>query len=102
MFANPEQHRHAMPPLITGLMVIWALIARLLFAESHLSLAHALSFYPLFAFFPLVILLHTKMIWQAGDGMERLDQMVYALIHCLLSFVVWTFALMLVNGNSFS
>ncbi|GGJ00553.1 hypothetical protein GCM10007978_42790 [Shewanella hanedai] len=96
MFPYPEQYRQAAPPLLTAFMVFWSLLSKLLLGDSS-----SIAFYPLFALFPLVILLHGKLIWQSR-GMEMLDQSVYAFIHIALSFVVWTFSLMHVNGNGFS
>ncbi|MDR8525091.1 MULTISPECIES: hypothetical protein [Shewanella] len=96
MFPYPEQYRVALPPIITGLMVVWALVSRFVFGD-----ASVLSLYPLLTLFPIVILLHGLLIWDA-KSMGRLDQSFYALIHCALAFVVWTFAIMHVNGNSFS
>ncbi|MCK8044790.1 MULTISPECIES: hypothetical protein [Shewanella] len=96
MFPYPEQYRVALPPIITGLMVVWALISRLIFGD-----ASVLSLYPLLTLFPIVIFLHGMLIWDARS-MGRLDQSFYALIHSALAFVVWTFAIMHVNGNSFS
>ncbi|BAJ03559.1 hypothetical protein [Shewanella violacea] len=101
MVLNSEQSRHIVPPMLTGLMVLWALLSQLLYSDTHFSLSHAVSFYPVLVLFPMVVLVHGHLIWQAR-GMERLDQAVYALIHSLLSFVIWTFSLMHVNGNSFS
>ncbi len=96
MFPYPEQYRQVAPPIMTGFMVIWSLLSRLLLGESS-----DIAFYPLFILFPVIALLHAQLIWQA-KGMERLDQAVYAFIHLSLSFVVWTFSLMHVNGSGFS
>ncbi|WP_299797467.1 hypothetical protein [uncultured Shewanella sp.] len=96
MFPYPEQYRQAIPPLITAFMVFWSLLSRFIFGDSS-----NIAFYPLFILFPIVTLLHGQLIWQAR-GMERLDQSVYAFIHLSLSFVVWTFSLMHVNGSGFS
>lgn len=93
MFPYPERYRIAAPPLITGIMVIWALVSRLIFGD-----ASPLSLYPLLALFPLIILLHLHLIWEA-KSMTRLDQSFYALVHSALAFVVWTFAIMHVNGH---
>lgn len=101
MDLNTEQSQHAAPPILTGLMVFWALMSRLLFGDTHFGLSHAFGFYPLFMLFPLVVLLHGRLVWNAR-GMERLDQAAYGFIHSLLSFVIWTFSLMHVNGNGFS
>ncbi|ABO22656.1 hypothetical protein SHLO109777_09680 [Shewanella loihica] len=95
MFPYPEQYRLAAPPLVTALMVLWSIVSRALFGDDS-----AIAFYPLFMLFPLNILLHGKLIWQA-KGIERLDQSIYAFIHLSLAFVVWTFAIMHVNGHSF-
>ncbi|QLE84275.1 MULTISPECIES: hypothetical protein [Shewanella] len=97
MFPYPEQYRLAAPPLITAFMVLWTLITRPLLGD-----ASPFALYPLFMLFPLVILLHLQLIWHAKDGMDRLDQATYALIHLCLSFVVWTFAIMNSNGTAFS
>ncbi|GIU44362.1 hypothetical protein [Shewanella algidipiscicola] len=94
MFPYPQQYRLAAPPLITVLMVVWALLSRALLGD-----ASPIGFYPLFMLFPLNILLHGQLLWQA-KGMERLDQALYAFIHLSLAFVVWTFAIMHVNGHS--
>ncbi|ABZ75367.1 conserved hypothetical protein [Shewanella halifaxensis HAW-EB4] len=96
MFPYPEPYRIALPPMITGFMVIWALLSRLVFGDASI-----LSLYPLLALFPIIILLHLYLIWDARS-MGRLDQSFYALIHCALAFVVWTFAIMHVNGRGFS
>ncbi|MCL1057534.1 hypothetical protein CXF83_05065 [Shewanella sp. Choline-02u-19] len=96
MFPYPEHYRVAAPPIITGAMVVWALLSRLVFGD-----ASTYSLYPLLALFPLVILLHLILIWDARS-MGRLDQSFYALVHCSLAFVVWTFCIMHVNGHGFS
>ncbi|MCL1049916.1 hypothetical protein L2755_09815 [Shewanella abyssi] len=96
MFPYPERYRVAAPPIITGTMVVWALLSRLIFGA-----ASQFSLYPLLALFPLVIFIHLVLIWDARS-MGRLDQSFYALVHCSLAFVVWTFCIMHVNGRGFS
>ncbi|QBF82606.1 hypothetical protein EXU30_07790 [Shewanella maritima] len=96
MFPYPEQYRLAVPPIITSVMVVWALFAQLVFAD-----ASPFALYPLFSLFPAVIVSHVYMTWVA-DGISRLDQFFYSLVHIPLSFVVWTFTIMHVNGNGFS
>lgn len=96
MFPYPEQYRVAAPPITTALMVLWALIAGLVFpAKSLFALA------PLLALFPVILLMHCYLIWHS-DGMKRLDQVFYTLVHAPLAFVVWTFTIMHINGNAFS
>ncbi|UJF22737.1 hypothetical protein [Shewanella sp. OMA3-2] len=96
MFPYPEQYRTATPPLTTTFMVFWALLSHSLFAD-----ASPFALYPLMVLFPFVILFHGYLIWLA-KGMSRLDQCFYALVHIPLAFVVWTFTIMLVNGEAFS
>jgi len=96
MFPYPEQYRTATPPITTAFMVFWALISHSIFAD-----ASPFALYPLMMLFPLVIISHGYLIWLA-QGMTRLDQCFYALVHIPLAFVVWTFTIMHVNGNAFS
>ncbi|UCX03516.1 hypothetical protein [Shewanella glacialimarina] len=96
MFPYPEQYRTATPPLTTTFMVFWALLSHSVFAD-----ASPFALYPLIILFPFVILCHGYLIWLA-KGMSRLDQCFYALVHIPLAFVVWTFTIMLVNGEAFS
>lgn len=96
MFPYPEQYRTATPPLTTTFMVLWALLG-----HSFLADASPFVLYPLMILFPFVILFHGYLIWLA-KGMSRLDQCFYALVHIPLAFVVWTFTIMLVNGEAFS
>ncbi|MBR9728359.1 hypothetical protein ACFOD0_11250 [Shewanella intestini] len=96
MFPYPEQYRLAAPPLMTSLMVFWALLSQPVFND-----ASPFALYPLFLLFPIVILTHGYLIWHA-QGLTRLDQVFYGLVHIPLAFVVWTFTIMHVNGNAFS
>jgi hypothetical protein len=96
MFPYPDQYRTATPPITTIFMVFWALLSHSIFAD-----ASPFALYPLILLFPLVIMSHGYLIWQA-PGMSRLDQCFYALVHIPLAFVVWTFTIMHVNGNAFS
>ncbi|MDO6620302.1 MULTISPECIES: hypothetical protein [unclassified Shewanella] len=96
MFPYPEQYRLATPPLTTSFMVFWALLSHSIFAD-----ASPFALYPLMALFPLVVFSHVFLIWNA-QGLSRLDQGFYALVHIPLAFVVWTFTIMHVNGNAFS
>jgi len=101
MFPYPPHYRLALPPLLTTSMVVWSLLSRLIFGDELMLADHAVGFFPLFMLFPLILLLHGQLIWES-HGMDRLDQATYALIHICLSFVVWTFSLMYINGNAFS
>ena len=94
MFPYPEQYRLAAPPITTVLMVCWALLGRMILGD-----ANTLVLYPLMSLFPLVIGLHIYLIWHA-NGLSRLDQSFYALVHIPLAFVVWTFTIMHVNGGA--
>ncbi|WP_153912641.1 hypothetical protein [Shewanella sp. TC10] len=96
MFPYPEQYRLAAPPLTTSFMVFWALFSHSIFAD-----ASPFALYPLLSLFPLVLIGHVYLIWNA-QGMSRLDQGFYALVHVPLAFVVWTFTIMHVNGTAFS
>lgn len=95
MFPYPDTYRLMAPPLTTVTMVLWAIIAALLFAPGS-----AFANYPLFLLFPLILIQHLYLIWHA-HGMGRLDQFFYALVHGPLAFVVWTFAIMHVGGKGF-
>ncbi|QYJ75987.1 MULTISPECIES: hypothetical protein [Shewanella] len=88
MFPYPDQYRNAIPPLMTGFIVLWALVGRAI-----AGLGSPVFYYPLLAMYPLILAAHVWLIWHAR-GMRRLDQGFYALVHCTLAFVVWTFAIM--------
>ncbi|GGP92309.1 hypothetical protein [Shewanella ulleungensis] len=96
MFPYPEQYRTALPPITTGVMVIWAILSHAIFAD-----ASPFALYPLFLLFPAAICAHLYLIL-LSKGMQRLDQCFYALVHIPLAFVVWTFTIMHVNGHAFS
>ncbi|MCL1142304.1 hypothetical protein [Shewanella gaetbuli] len=96
MFPYPEQYKTATPPITTAVMVFWAFLSHAIFAaQSQFAL------YPLMLLFPMVVAVHGYLIWTA-QGMGRLDQCFYALVHVPLAFVVWTFTIMYVNGNAFA
>ncbi len=96
MFPYPEQYPIAAPPITTGIMVLWALIAGVIFPPASL-----IALVPLYCLFPAIILMHCYLTWQA-QGMKRLDQVFYGLVHIPLAFVVWTFTIMHLNGDAFS
>ncbi|MGI2258774.1 hypothetical protein [Shewanella sp. GXUN23E] len=95
MFPYPDAYRQMLPPLTTVAMIMWAIPAALIFPDGS-----AMANYPLFMLFALVLVEHLYLIWQA-QGMSRLDQCFYALVHCPLAFVVWTFSIMHVGGKGF-
>ncbi|MFQ6370796.1 hypothetical protein [Shewanella sp. YIC-542] len=96
LFPYPEQYRLALPPITTAVMVGWSLLGRALFGDGNTFILGVLL-----ALFPLVIGLHLYLIWDAG-GLKRLDQAFYGFIHSILAFVVWTFCIMHLAGNSFA
>lgn len=84
----------AIPPLLTSIMVVWVLCGQFLFHHGSL-----IQLYPLLLLFPLVILSHLYLIVMSS-GFKKFDMAFFGLIHGLLSFVVWTFAIMFSNGQS--
>lgn len=96
MFPYPEHFKYAAPPVATSIMVVWALLSQLVLPPGSL-----IGLVPLFFLFPGIIVIHILLIWDA-QGMKRLDQCFYSLIHGPLAFVVWTFTIMHVGGNGFS
>ncbi|BDM63301.1 hypothetical protein NFHSH190041_07530 [Shewanella sp. NFH-SH190041] len=94
LFPYPESYKLALPPLTTTLMVIATLIT----VPFNVG---EIIYYPIIALFALVVLEHLYLIWDNG-GISRLEQVFYALIHCPLAFVIWTFCLMHINGDMFT
>ncbi|MBT1444268.1 hypothetical protein KJI95_06980 [Shewanella sp. JM162201] len=88
MFPYPEAYRNAIPPLLTALIVAWAIIGRALTGSGN-----PVFYYPLLMMYPAILISHIWLIWHA-DGFKRLDQAFYGLVHGILAFVVWTFAIM--------
>ncbi|MCH4292986.1 hypothetical protein MJ923_01545 [Shewanella sp. 3B26] len=88
MFPYPEQYRNALPPLITAFIVVWAILGRAITGQGN-----PLFYYPLLVTYPVILCAHLWLIWHS-QGMKRLDQGFYALVHGTLAFVVWTFAIM--------
>ncbi|WP_372871400.1 hypothetical protein [Shewanella sp.] len=88
MFPYPEQYKNALPPLVTALIAVWAILGRAI-----AGLGSPVFYYPLLMMYPLILVCHLWLIWHA-QGLKRLDQGFYALVHGALAFVVWTFAIM--------
>ncbi len=94
LFPYPESYRIALAPVITSIMVVWSLLLAAIMPDGH-----PVALYPLLSLFPIVSAVHLYLLVNA-NGLKRLDAFFYALVHVPLSFVVWTFCIMLVNGKS--
>lgn len=93
MFPYPEHYRAAAPPMLTFIMVMWSLLGHWVIGDGNAVVAVVLAI-----LFPLIFIMHLHLVFIA-EGMKRLDHAFYGLIHCTLSFVVWTFCFMLISGN---
>ncbi|QSX34240.1 hypothetical protein JYB87_03035 [Shewanella avicenniae] len=94
MFPYPEHYRLAAPPVLTFFMVMWSLLGHWLIGDGNWLVIFVLG-----VLFPIIMLLHLHLVF-ITEGMKRLDQAFYGLIHCTLAFVVWTFCFMLISGKS--
>ena len=94
MFPYPDHYRVAAPPVITFMMVMWSFIGHWLIGDGNVLVVAVLG-----ALYPIIFFMHLHLVFIA-EGMKRLDQAFYGLIHCTLAFVVWTFCFMLISGKS--
>ncbi|SDJ02600.1 hypothetical protein SAMN04488540_104259 [Ferrimonas sediminum] len=89
----PDSYRIGIAPILTLLMVFFAIGVRVLIPEGNTAFQ-----WPLNIAMGLIALVHLYLIID-DRVMKRGDALIYGLVHICMAFTVWIFSLMVVTGN---